>query len=131
MSSLSSMQLPPHCPVIKYAYAGHCILYCKPCSSIVFTATLRRHLGDIHSGLPVKLRQQIASVYEADIDDLVSKDAHAALPLPQDNSSPLPFLPTYSGFACGYIDGCRFLTRSRGMIRSHLNQEHGIYRVDC
>jgi hypothetical protein len=82
MSSLSSMQLPPHCLVIKFAYAGHRILYYKLCSSIVFTATLRRHLGDIHSGLPVKLRQQIASVYKADINDLVSKDAHTALPLP-------------------------------------------------
>ena len=131
MSPLSSTQLPLHCPIIKYAYAGHRILYCKSCSSIVFPATLRRHLGDMHSSLSVKVRRQIASFYEADIDDLVSKDTHAALPLPQDDSPPLPFLPTYSGFACGYIDSCRFLTRSYKMIRCHLNDEHGIYRADC
>ena len=48
MISLSSKQLPLHRPVIKYAYAGYRILYCEICSSNVFPATLRRHLGDVH-----------------------------------------------------------------------------------
>jgi hypothetical protein len=103
----------------------------KTCSSIVFPATLRRYLDDMHSSLSVKVRRQIASFYEADIDDLVSKDTHAALPLLQDDLPPLPFLPTYSGFTYGCIDSYRFLTRSYKMIRCHLNEEHGIYRADC
>jgi hypothetical protein len=49
---------------------------------MVFPVSLRQHLGDIYSSLPVKLRQQITSIYKADIDDLISKDAYTALLLP-------------------------------------------------
>ena len=79
MYFLLLMQLSLNCLVIKCTYAGYCILYCKPYSTIVFTVILWRHLGDIHFGVSVKLRQQITNIYKADINDLVVKDAYAAL----------------------------------------------------
>jgi hypothetical protein len=131
MSSSSSTQLPLYCPIVKYTYTGYRILYYKTYSSIVFPATLRRHLGDMHSGLPAKARQQITSFYKADIDNLISKDTHTALPLPQDDlPPPSPILPIYRRFACGYIKSYRSLTRSYKMIQYHLHQEHRIYRAD-
>jgi hypothetical protein len=87
-------------------------------------------LGQLHAGLPIKIRQVIANYYKAAIDDIVSKDAHQALPLPRDYSLLVPFLPIYIGFACGY-NSCRYLTQSQSRIRSHLNQEHETYRGDC
>lgn len=124
-------QLSSDSPILKYAYSGYRILYCKPCQSIVFPATVRRHLHGLHSGLPVRIRQQIASCYEADTDDLISKTTHDALPLPPNNSPPVPFLPMQTGFACSYTTSCNFLTSSYSKMRSHLNQEHALYRANC
>jgi hypothetical protein len=111
-------------PGLIQHYPEHRLLYCQPCTAVVFPTALFRHLQRLHQPVPVAQRKLLVQ-YCHSLDLAAGpKD----LQLPPENSPPLLFVPVQKGYSCGQ---CRFLTCSRSNVRRHLNRAHGLDRQAC
>lgn len=91
------------------------VLYCKPCTAVVFPTSLPRHLQRYHN---VLIDQRRLLVQHCQSLELIAK--HKDLQLLADQSLALQFLFVHAGYS--YHRG-RFLTSSRSSIRDHINQD--------
>jgi hypothetical protein len=113
-------------PIQDHTYADYRFLYCHACHLVVCPAVaLSRHLSTQHRSISCDERKHVVSHFTA-LLALVAQPEHGRPPLPPDRSQPVPFLPTYRGFACGK-DGCRFLTQNYHCLMRHLNKAHALY----
>jgi hypothetical protein len=103
----------------------HRLLYCQPCSAVVFPKGLCRHLQRCHR-LPAAQRRRL--VQHCQSLDLITQPEDLQPPL--DDSPALPFLPVRTGYSCSQGQ-CRFLTPSRDGIRQHVNGAHRLYLQAC
>jgi len=79
-------------PGLIQHHPEHCLLYCRPCTAVVFRGALWRHLQTSHR-LPVAQRKLLVRHCQA--LDLITQPED--LRLPPDESPPLPFLPVRRG----------------------------------
>jgi hypothetical protein len=108
--------------LIQY-YPDHRLLYCRSCTTAVFSKALRRHLQDRHC-LPLAQRQLLLQHCQS--LDLISQPED--LQLPPDKSLALPLLPVQKGYSCSRF---RFLSGSRSNMRHHVNKAHQLGLQAC
>ncbi len=124
--STTTLPTAPAVLIQDHTYAGYRFLYCHACHLVVCPAVaLSKHLSTQHRSISCNQRKHVVSHFTA-LLALVAQPEHGRPPLPPDHSQPVPFLPTYRGFACGK-DGCRFLTQNYHCLMRHLNKAHALY----
>ena len=110
-------------PGLIQHHPEHRLLYCKPCTAVVFPQSLRRHLQGCHRLL--RASRQLLLQHCQSLDLITHpKD----LQLPPDHSLALQFLPVQKGYSCRQ---CRFLSCSRKTVRRHVNKAHGLALQAC
>jgi hypothetical protein len=112
-------------PGLIQHHPAHRLLYCRPCTAVVFPKALQRHLQSQHR-LPLAQRQLL--VEHCQSLDLIAQQKD--LQLPPDHSPALPFVPVHTGYSCRQRQ-CRYLTCSRDNIRGHVNKAHGLHQQAC
>jgi hypothetical protein len=116
-----------------YSVDRHSFLYCCDCYCVLLPQSLTERLTRFHKGLSCVQRKQVVLCYTAltkDKNDLITRHEQIIQLLQPDYSLPLPFLPTYSGFACAF-NNCRFLSQSYKLLRVHLNNTHVLSGAAC
>jgi Orsellinic acid/F9775 biosynthesis cluster protein D len=106
-------------------YPEHRLLFCQPCSAVVFPKGLCQHLRRSHQ-LPTAQRKLL--VERCWSLDLITQSKD--LQLQPDYSPALSFLSVHNGYSCSQGQ-CRFLTFNRDNIRQHVNQAHKLYLQAC
>ncbi len=104
-------------------FPEYSVLYCHPCHHVYFPTQIQSHLFRTHQ-VPIQQRRLVSQHCQA----LAVAQSDATLALRLDLSLPVPFLPTWDGFACHQ---CRFYTRNRGVMRGHVNTAHQLRRAAC
>ena len=124
MPATTSTTLEPALfPGLIQHYPDYHILYCKPCTAVVFPKGLYRHLQGFHQVLPA---QRLLLVQHCQSLDLIARPED--LQLQPDYSLALRFLPIQQGYSCSR---CRFLSSSRDSIRQHINKAHKLFQQAC
>jgi Orsellinic acid/F9775 biosynthesis cluster protein D len=95
------------------------LLYCQPCTAVVFIGALWRHLRDHHQ---VPLVQRKLLLQHCQSLDLIPTPEDLQLPI--DHSPALQFLPVHQGYSCRQ---CRYLTSCKDSVRRHINTTHKLY----
>ena len=120
MFSTTSLLLDPALfPGLIQYYPAYCVLYCRPCTAVVFPSALLQHLQHCYNLFAVVQRRLL--VQHCQTLDLIA--AAGDLQLPANDSLLLSFLPVYPGYSCSC---CSYLTCSRKQVCNHANR---IYRL--
>lgn len=123
----ATLPTTPAGPIQDHTYAGYRFLYCHACHLVICPGTtLSRHLSRLHRSISCS-QQKHAVNHFTTLLALTGQSDYSRPPLPPDHSQPVPFLPTYEGYACSK-DNCRFLTQNYNCLASHLNKAHILYR---
>ena len=110
-------------PGLIQHHPEHRLLYCKPCTAVVFPQSLRRHLQGCHRLL--RAQRQLLLQHCQSLDLITHPEDLQLLP---DHSLALQFLPVQRGYSCCK---CHFLSCSRKKVRQHVNKAHGLALQAC
>ena len=131
MSAQDQQPLPPPVPLalqpqlaLNTAFG---VLLCtgSGCNRAIVPRGLGRHLYRQHQA-DIQVRR-LADAYVELFLAQSSDYAPRTVPLPPDGSAPQSVLPVEDGFQCR---DCSYKTRSRNVIRKHVNKEHSKKRLD-